>query len=125
LVTLVEGYCPLGPLIWAAVGKDTSRNPLEIIRGIRQNAFGYSDEEIRSVRMDNGPVITRDRVRNVLEPALDRAVDYCEETAPVDFQGYLLVDKGLVPGEATDEDLQERRYEALPLKDFSSIPSFQ
>lgn len=125
LVTLAEGYCSLGPLVWAAAGKDPSRGPLEVIRGIRNIAFGYSDEEIQSVRMDNGVVMTRDHVRKVLGPALDRAVEYCEEVAPIDFQGRLFVDKALIPGEATDADLQARRYEALPLKDFSAIPSLR
>ena len=118
LVILAEGYCPLGPLVWAAAGKDTSQNPLQIIRGIRKNAFGYSDEEIQSVRMDKGAVMTRDQVRKVLGPALDRAAEYCEGVAPIDFQGHLFVDKTLIPGEATEVDLQEKRYEALPLKDF-------
>ncbi len=125
LVTLAEGYCPLGPLVWAAAGKDTSRGPSEVIREIRNITFGYSDEEIRSVRMDNGTVMTRDHVRKVLGPALDRAVEYCEEVAPIDFQGHLFVDKAQIPGEATEEDLQAKRYEALPLKDFSAIPSLR
>ena len=125
LVNLAEGYCPLGPLVWAVVGKDPSRGPLEVIRGIRQNALGYSDEEIRSVRMENGAEITRTHVRQVLEPALDGAVNYCQQVAPVNFLGHLFINKELIPGEATDKDLREKRYEALPIRDFSSIPSFQ
>jgi hypothetical protein len=123
LVGLAEGYCPLGPLVWAVTGKDTLRNPLEVIRETRQNTFGYSDDEIRSVRMENGAEVTRDQVRQTLEPALDRAADYCEQSAPVDFYGHLFVDKELIPGEATDEDLREKRYDAVCVKDFSSIPS--
>lgn len=124
LANLAESYCPLGPLVWAITGKDTSRGPLEIIRGIRQNAFGYSDDEIRTVRMGNGREMNRDQVRHILEPALDSAANYCEQVAPEDFYGYLFVDKKLIPGEATDEDLRKGHYDALPVQDFSAVPSF-
>ncbi|WP_374656321.1 hypothetical protein [Dongia sp.] len=124
LATLAENYCPLGPLVWAITSKDPSRGPLEIIRGIRQNTFGYSDDEIRTVRMGNGAEMTREHIRRILEPALDNAANYCEHVAPNDFYGCLFVDKKLIPGEATDDDLVKGRYDALPVQDFSAVPSF-
>lgn len=124
LANLAESYCPLGPLVWASTGKDASRGPLEIIRGIRQNAFGYSDEEIRTVRMENSTEMTREHIRRILEPALDDAANYCEQVAPEDFYGCLFVDKNHVPVEATDEDLRTARYDALPMQDFSAVPAF-
>ncbi|WP_374314368.1 hypothetical protein [Dongia sp.] len=124
LANLAETYCPLGPLVWAITGKDAARGPLEIIRGIRQNVFGYSDDEIRTVRMDNGMEMTREQVRDILEPALDGAANYCEQVAPEVFYGHLFVDKNHIPGEATDEDLRTGRYDALPVQNFSMVPSF-
>ncbi|UYN95213.1 MAG: hypothetical protein KIT25_24920 [Enhydrobacter sp.] len=70
LVSIVRRYTTLGPLIWALAGKDPKLNPQRAISDIRRIAFGYSDEEIRTVRMGDDPGMNRQEVRDVLDRAL-------------------------------------------------------
>lgn len=122
LAAIVLNFAPLGPLIWALPAKDASLAPPQIIRDIRKNALGYADEEIRTLRM-NGQPISREWVRAVLDPALDRAGDYCENRAPTDFLGNLLLTKEDVPLEADSAMLTNR--EAIPrrIRDFGAVIS--
>lgn len=69
LVDIVRRYCPLGPLVWAVIGKDERLTPPAVIQDLRKRAFAYSDEEIRTVRMTEGAEMSRDELRAVLEPA--------------------------------------------------------
>ena len=122
LVAIVEKYAPLGPMIWALSAKDVEVAPLQIIRDIRKNVFGYADDEIRAVRMEN-EASTRAHVRAVLEPALDQAAAYCEDRAPVEFLGQLFVDQLETPVEADLAALKRGDAVALDIKDFGVIPA--
>lgn len=121
LVNIVRKYAPLGPLIWALPSKDVDLAPPQLVRNIRRNVFGYADEEIRSVRME-GEHVARDEVRAVLDPALDRAAEYCETHAPVDFLGCLFVDKKETPVEADKTALSAGGAAAMRIRDFGVVP---
>ncbi|GAB4531899.1 MAG: hypothetical protein Kow00133_20420 [Amphiplicatus sp.] len=121
LVNIARKYAPLGPLIWALSSKDVDVPPPQLVRNIRQNVFGYADEEIRAVRME-GEHISRDDVRAVLGPALDRAAEYCESRAPVEFLGCLFVDKKETPVEADETALSSGEAVAMRLRDFGVVP---
>ena len=54
LVNIVERYAPLGPLVWAVSGKAPDMAPPSTLRAIRANAFGYAEEEVDTVRMEDG-----------------------------------------------------------------------
>lgn len=123
LVNIVRLYAPLGPLAWAAAGKDPTVNPLRILAGIRATAFGLSDEQVRTVRMEDGSALSRDLVREALGPALDDAYAYCEELAPVDRDGHLFVDTDDIPIAATEEGLSSGAARELSLRDFTAIPT--
>lgn len=122
LVNIVLEYAPLGPLIWALPAKDVALAPPRIILDIRKNVFGYADEEIRSLRME-GNEMTRDQVRTVLDPALDRAENYCENHAPTELLGNLFVNKKEVPVEAGREALASGEASARRIRDFGVTPS--
>lgn len=123
LVNIVERYCPLGPLVWAAVGKDNRTNPLRMIQDIRRNAFGYSDAEIRTVRMEGGVGLSRAALRATLEPALSSAEDYCERSAPDEHLGYLFVNAQEVPVSADLTTIARGDARVIPIQDFSAIPN--
>ena len=121
LVTIVQEYAPIGPLVWAAAGKDDALTPPQTLQSIRNNVFGYADEEIRAVRIE-GKDVTRDIVRAVLEPALQRASDYCLDDAPQDRLGQLFVDAGEMPVEANDDALANGTAIAIEIKNFGVTP---
>lgn len=122
LVNIIRLYCPLGPLVWALSGKDSSLGPTRVIQEIRRVAFGYPDEEIRAVRMEKGSIITRAELREVLAKALDDASDYCDDAAPIDFLGHLFVDSEETPIAATNADIANGKASAIPARDFSIVP---
>ncbi len=123
LVYIYRNYSPLGPLIWAAAGKDTNVSPVQMIGEIRRIAFGYAEEEIATVRMVDGNEVSRSEVRSELSDALEGAMDYCEEIAPIDYMGYLFVDAAETPKEASDEAVASGEVTALPLQDFTAVPT--
>ncbi len=122
LVNIVERYAPLGPLVWAVSGKAPDTAPPSIIRGIRATVFGYAEEEIRAVRMEDSSRMDRDRLREVLGAALDAASDYCEAIAPVDHAGCLFVDAKEVPTEADEDAIASGEATVMEIRDFSGIP---
>lgn len=122
LVNITRRYSPLGPLVWAAVGKAPDMAPPEVIRNIRNVVFGYSDEEIQAVRLEDGNTITRIELREILEFALAAAREYCDEMAPIDYVGCLFVDAAEIPIEADDEAIARNSAKAIPVKDFSIAP---
>lgn len=121
LVSIVRRYSPLGPLIWAVTGKAPDLAPPRIIREIRSVAFGYSEEEIRAVRMKDGNAIKRQEVRDTLDPALDKASEYCEEVAPIEYAGHLFVDASEIPTEADEESVGNGTDKAMAVKDFTAM----
>lgn len=123
LVTIVNNYAPLGPLVWAVCGKDPELNPITIVQQIRKNAFGYADVELRAVRKDGEPV-TRDQVREILGAALDRAEKYCDEVAPLELEGRLFVNSLDLPIEATAGQIADKTAHARPIKQFRTSPKF-
>lgn len=123
LVSIARRYAPLGPLVWAAAGKDTTVNPLQILAGVRASAFGFSDEQIRAVRMEDGDAVTREALRDVLGPALDDAYAYCEELAPADYDGHLFIGADQAPVAAHETDLADGNARAQPLRDFPAMPT--
>jgi hypothetical protein len=134
LVLIVRHYAPLGPLVWAAAGKAAAinlansstaleENPMQLIQSIRANSFGYADEEIRTVSMEEGHVMTRDDVRQSLTPAIDAAQEYCEDTAPSDFVGHLFVDSHECPVAADGDTLNQRLARGVPIQNFTPLPS--
>ncbi len=125
LVTIVRRYAALGPLVWAVTGKDPDRGPPQVLSSIRAVAFGFSDAEIRTVRMEDGSTVTRAELREVLTPALDDANEYCEEVAPIDYNGCLFVDANEKPVEDRDEDITNGTASAIPLKDFTIVPTIR
>ena len=118
LVNIVNRYSPLGPLVWAVTGKAPELAPPQIIRELRGIAFGYSDEEIRAVRMEGEHPMTRDALRGILGPALDTAYDYCDDVAPIEFSGCLFADANETPVQADDEVIAKGTARALPIRDF-------
>lgn len=122
IATIVCRYAPLGPLVWAAMAKDET-SPPEVFRGLRDNIFGFSDDEIRAVRMELGHVMTRDGLREILAPALDAARKYCDEVAPLDYSGCLFVNANEVPIEADEVAVASGLAVAMPIKDFPSVPT--
>lgn len=118
LANVVTRYAPLGPLVWAAMGKNPDLTPARVIRDIRSIAFGYSNEEVVAVRMEGDGPMTREELRGILGPALDRASDYCDDVAPIDHVGCLFIDANKVPIEADDESIANRTAKAIPVRDF-------
>lgn len=136
LVLIVQHYAPLGPLVWAAAGKAAAineansstaqeENPIQLIQSIRANSFGYADEEIRTVSMEDGQVMTRDDVRQFLTPAIDAAQEYCEDTAPPDFVGHLFVDQNECPVAAEIDTLDQQKARAIQIQNFTPLPSLK
>lgn len=123
LANIVKRYCSLGPLVWAVVGKDPNQTPPTIIKNLRSNAFGYSDDEIRTVRMEHEAAIGRDELRRILTPAFDAASHYCDEVAPNDYLGHLFIDQNEVPMEADADSIKNGRARTLQVQDFSVLPS--
>lgn len=118
LANIVDRYCPLGPLVWAAAGKDPDLTPPRVIRDIRGNAFGYSNDEIVSVRAEGAASMTRDELRRTLGPALEQASDYCDEIAPEDYVGFLMTDVEEIPSEADADAIANETAIARPIQDF-------
>jgi len=123
LVNIVNRYSPLGPLVWAATGKQPELNPPRIIRDIRRIAFGHSEAEVSAVRMEGERPPTWKGLRDVLAQALDAAYDYCEEVAPTEYGGCLFIDAREIPVEADDKAIVAGAAKAVSLKDFGLMPT--
>tara|TARA_R110002074_G_scaffold276579_9_gene447978 strand:+ start:2492 stop:3310 length:819 start_codon:yes stop_codon:yes gene_type:complete len=122
LVTISERYAPLGPLVWAVTGKTADLTPPVVLRGMRANAFGYSQKEIETVRMEDGSKPEWGRVRDILNVALDAAADYCENVAPIAYAGCLFVDENEVPVEVDENAIANGQATPMIIRDFSGIP---
>lgn len=122
LVNIVRRYAPLGPLVWAAVALAEETTPLVLLREIRRIAFGYADEEVRAVRIEGDETMTRAELRAALAPALDHAIEYCEEIAPLNYEKRLFVDSADIPVEADEADIADGRVRAIPIKNFTVVP---
>lgn len=122
LVNIVKRYAPIGPLVWAITGKEPEKAPPIIIREMRSIAFGYSDEEIRTVRMEDDNVMTRGELREVLAPAFDAANDYCDDVAPIEHVGCLFIDTNEIPVEADDTALKNGAATAISISSFPGLP---
>lgn len=125
LVSIARRYAPLGPLVWALAGKDPDLTPPKAISSIRRIAFGYADEEIRAVRMEEGGTVTRAELREVLGTALEAAAAYCDDVAPVDHIGCLFVDAEDKPVEATAITIANRSHRAIAISDFGTVPKLR
>lgn len=123
LVNIVNRYSPLGPLVWAVTGKEPDLTPPRVIREIRGIAFGYSNEEIVSVRTEDENPITREELRDVLESAFEEAHDYCNEVAPIEYDGCLFIDANEMPIEADEKAIANGTAIAMALKDFGITPT--
>ena len=119
LVSIVQRYAPLGPLVWAATAKSPNENPLQMIQNIRNRALGYSDEQIRAVRTEEGFAVTRNFLREIVGPALDRAEEYCEDVAPTEYLNCLLVDSCDLPVEADADAIFQRTARAIQMRNFT------
>ncbi len=122
LVNIVERYAPLGPLVWAVSGKAPDLAPPSTLRAIRANAFGYAREEIETVRMEDGSTMEWQRLRHVLDQALEVASDYCERTAPMEHPGRLFVDASDQPVEADDAAIDDGTAIAMAIRFFPGVP---
>ena len=122
LATVVERYAPLGPLVWAAGAKAPDLAPPATLRAIRATVFGYSREEVETVRMAGGSATDWRHLREVLDRALDAASEYCEFTAPMAYPGCLFVDAEDTPVEADDAAIGAGTAFAAYIRDFSGIP---
>ena len=125
LVNIVERYAPLGPLVWAVSGKAPDMAPPSTLRAIRANAFGYAEEEVSAVRMEDGARMEWRRLRQVLDQALEVASDYCARTAPAEHPGCLFIDAGTRPIEADDVAIDEGTAAIVAVRDFAGIPVFR
>ena len=121
LVNIVERYAPLGPLVWAVSAKAADMAPPTVLRGIRANAFGYSREEIETVRMEDGSQMEWGQTRERLDAALEAASHYCENVAPLDHSGYLFVDGNERPMEADGQAIADGIAIPRPIRDFTGI----
>ena len=81
----IELDAPLGPLVWAVSGKTPDMAPPSILRAIRANTFGYVEEEVETVRMEDGSRMEWRRLRQALDQALEVASDYCAHIAPMNI----------------------------------------
>lgn len=122
LVSIVEFYAPLGPLVWAVSSKAPDMAPPSTLRAIRANTFGYAEEEVETVRMEDGSRMEWRRLRQVLDHALEAASDYCARIAPVEHPGRLFVDAGERPVEADDAKITNGKAIAMTIRNFSGIP---
>ena len=122
LVNIVERYAPLGPLAWAVSGKAPDMAPPSTLRAIRANAFGYAEEEVETVRMEDGSRMEWRRLRQVLDRALEVASDYCERIAPAEYPGCLFVDADERPVEADAATIASGTAVAMTIRVFSGIP---
>ena len=123
LVNIVERYASLGPLVWAVSGKAPDMAPPATLRAIRANAFGYAEEEIDAVRMEDGSPMEWRYLRQVLDRALEAASDYCARTAPDERPGRLFVDADQRPVEADDAMVASGAATGLSVRVFSGIPT--
>lgn len=110
------------PLVWAAGGKAPDRVPPATLRAIRATVFGYSREEIETVRMADGPATGWRRLRDVVDRALDAASEYCENTAPLAHPGCLFVDAEERPIEADDDAIDTGTALVVRIRDYSGVP---
>ncbi len=122
LVNIVQRYAPLGPLAWAVSGKAPDMAPPSTLRAIRANAFGYAEEEVETVRMEDGSRIEWQHMRRVLDRALEVASDYCARIAPVEHPGCLFVDADERPVEADDATIANGTAIAMTIRVFAGIP---
>jgi hypothetical protein len=125
LASIVSRYSPLGPLVWALPGKDLRLNPPTAISNIRRIAFGYADEEIKAVRMEEGAGMTRQDIRAILDEALTAAAVYCEEIAPDDYLGCLFVDANDTPVEATAITIEDGSHRPIAISDYGRLPRLE
>lgn len=122
IVAIARRYAPLGPLIWAAVAKDNTTNPTRLVQSIRARAFEFSDQEIRTVRMEAGNAMTHRELRETIGQALDDAQEYCEELAPTKYSNRLFIDSDERPVSADASALKNGLATAMPLRNFTPIP---
>ncbi len=122
IVTIARRYAPLGPLVWAAVAKDSTTNPTRLVQSIRARAFEFSDQEIRTVRMEAGNEMTHRELRETIAQALDDAQEYCEELAPTEYSNRLFIDGDERPVSADASALQIGLATAMPLRNFTPTP---
>lgn len=118
LMSIVENYCSLGPLVWAAAGKRPETTPLNILRSLRSIIMGYSNEELVSVRMEGSRPVTRETLHACMAPCLEGAYSYCEEIAPIEYLGHLIVNEDNCPIEADEAALDRSFALAKPLQDY-------
>jgi hypothetical protein len=124
LVQIVRRYCPLGPLVFALPGKVPDLTPPRILADLRCIAFGYSDDELTTVRMEGDEVLARADIRAILSPAFDRAQAYCEDEAPDRFLGQLIVTDADVPVEASSVMIERGEVRTIEIQDFSPLVQF-
>ncbi len=122
LVSIIERYAPLGPLVWAVSGKDPSKPPPAILQDIRATTFGYSQEQIETVRMEDGSNPKWGHVRETINMALETAATYCDKVAPLAHAGCLFVDENEVPVEADENAVANGNATPIIIRDFSGIP---
>ncbi|MBL4691990.1 MAG: hypothetical protein JKY92_01510 [Magnetovibrio sp.] len=122
LANITALYAPLGPLVWALTAKEPNIAPPTTIQNLRSIAFGYSEAEIRAVRMEDGGTMTRGKLRDILGTAFDTAFDYCNDIAPIEYDGCLFVDDNEIPVEADEEAISNKTVTARSIRDFTGLP---
>ena len=93
-----------------------------MIRNIRLHAFEFSEEQVRTVRMEGGPAMTRDELRETIAQALDAAQEYCDNAVPPDLEGHLFINADDCPIEADQAALDNGIATAVPLSNFAPLP---
>jgi hypothetical protein len=83
-------------------------------------AFGYPDKEIRAVRMEEGPSMTRDDTRRVLGQALEEAAACGDDVAPDDYLGHLFVDAAEISVEANQKTISNGSHKSVAVRDFGA-----
>ncbi len=89
LVTIHEGFYPLGAIIWAAVGKDPGWSPESLIGEIRRNAR-YQDYDLSGLQLEHP--ITAAELSQKLRVALNEAEAFVA-TMPSNEAGKLFLDE--------------------------------
>ncbi len=103
LYSIAENYCELGPLVWAVVAKDSSKNPQIVLREIKRNLYGYTADEIATVATDGDPY-EWSTLRNSLDQHIQRASEFIA-AAPLEQLGKLAVFESTIPASLNQLDL--------------------
>lgn len=118
VMTIAADYAPLGPLAWAAAGK-AEVSPVALLRDLHTQVREFSEPEIQSVRMDNGAAPPMwEKLRAMVSEAIEKANGYCEEVAPIGYDGHLFVDADRHPVEADENAIKSGKARAVPLTNF-------